>query len=89
MEAGRKPCRRCLLQEADEGQLYELIRQRIAALPAGQRTPPEEYAGRLAECGGCDELISGTCRKCGCYVELRAAKRSSGCPHENPRWRAV
>lgn len=83
---GRKPCLRCLLQEADEAQLYEIIQQRIAALPPSQKADPGEYARRLSLCGGCDELISGTCRKCGCYVELRAAKRSASCPHEKPRW---
>lgn len=83
---GRKPCLRCLLQAADENQLFEMIQQRIAALPPSQKADPEEYARRLSLCGGCDELISGTCRKCGCYVELRAAKRSASCPHEKPRW---
>lgn len=82
----RKPCFRCLLQQADESQLLELIRQRIAALPVAQKAAPEEYSRRLALCEACDELVSGTCRKCGCYVELRAAKKSAGCPHENARW---
>ena len=82
----RKPCFRCLLQQADESQLLELIQQRIAALPAAQKAAPEEYSRRLALCGACNELVSGTCRKCGCYVELRAAKRSAVCPHEHARW---
>lgn len=82
----RKPCFKCLLQQANENELYEIIQQRIRALPAAQKAAPEEYSRRLALCGGCGELLSGTCRKCGCYVELRAAKRSAVCPHENPRW---
>lgn len=82
----RKPCRRCLLRDVDENQLLEAINQRIAAMPSSQKAPPEEYSRRLEMCRSCDELLSGTCRKCGCYVELRAVKRSSVCPHENPRW---
>lgn len=82
----RKPCFKCLLQQADENELYGIIQQRIAALPAAQKAAPEEYSRRLALCGECDELLSGTCRKCGCYVELRAAKKSAACPHENSRW---
>lgn len=82
----RKHCRRCLLQEADEGQLYEIIRQRIAQLPASQKADDEEYSARLSACSGCDSLVSGTCQKCGCYVELRAARRNSHCPHEHPLW---
>lgn len=82
----RKPCRRCLLQDIDESGIYEAIQQRIATLPAAQKAPPEEYARRLGLCSRCDELISGTCRKCGCYVELRAARLGSACPHEHPLW---
>ena len=83
---GRKPCLRCLLQEADENDIYEIIRQRIAAMPQAQKASPGEYSRRLAICSRCDLLVSGTCRKCGCYVELRAAKLNASCPHENPRW---
>lgn len=86
MTQNKKPCRRCLLQEADEGQLYEIIQQRIAAMPCSQKASPEEYARRLSMCRECEELISGTCRKCGCYAELRAAKLSSVCPHERRKW---
>lgn len=86
MEQARKPCLRCLLRDVDESQLLEAINQRIAAMPAAQKAPPEEYARRLGLCQGCNELLSGTCRKCGCYVELRAVRRNSACPHENPRW---
>ena len=76
----RKPCLRCLLRDVDENQLLEAINQRIAAMPAAQKAPPGEYARRLELCRGCDELLSGTCRKCGCYVELRAAARTGSCP---------
>ena len=85
-EPSRKPCRRCLMQEAGEQELYEIICQRIAALPPAQKADPEQYAIRLSLCHECEELISGTCRKCGCYVELRAAKKTACCPHEHPRW---
>lgn len=82
----RKPCCRCLLQDADEGELFEIIRQRIQVMPAAQRADQKLYEQRLSKCRECDQLISGTCRKCGCYVELRAAKKDSACPHENRRW---
>lgn len=83
----KKPCLRCLLQESDESQLAEVIRQRIATMPAAQKTTPEEYARRLEICRSCDDLISGTCRKCGCYAELRAAKKDSACPNATDRWK--
>lgn len=85
-EQNRKPCRLCLLQESGEQQLFEIVRQRIAAMPLAQKANPELYEQRLSLCRKCDQLISGTCRKCGCYVELRAAKKDGFCPHEHSRW---
>ena len=38
------------------------------------------YKARLNVCGECEHLISGTCMKCGCYVELRAAYKKNKCP---------
>lgn len=84
--AVKKPCLRCLLHEADENELAEIIAQRIAAMPDAQKTTSEEYQKRLKLCKMCDYLISGTCQKCGCYVELRAVRKNSVCPHENPKW---
>jgi len=43
----RKPCFRCLLQQADESQLFELIQQRIAALPAAQKAGILPAAGAV------------------------------------------
>lgn len=86
MSASRKPCRLCLLQDCGEQELFEVIRQRIAAMPSSQKADQELYERRLSLCKQCEELFSGTCRKCGCYVELRAAKKDSYCPHEHKRW---
>ena len=79
-------CRRCLLAKAGETDLAELIKQRIEVIPAAQRTADDEYAKRLAICEACEHLNRGTCTKCGCYVELRAAKSAQHCPHENTKW---
>lgn len=38
------------------------------------------YEERLFICKSCDSLNAGTCLKCGCYVELRAAGKYSHCP---------
>lgn len=81
-----KPCRRCLLADISEEELSRAIAARIAAIPEEQRTSEEEYNRRLKICKGCDMLISGTCGKCGCYVELRAARAANRCPHESKYW---
>lgn len=82
----KKPCRRCLLADITEDELSRAITARISAIPDEQRTPEAEYQRRLSVCKGCDMLISGTCGKCGCYVELRAARAANRCPHEKKYW---
>jgi len=80
-------CKRCLLQDLQqEHSLHEIIRDRIALLPDDERTTTAEYRRRLALCKACDQLINGTCLQCGCYVEIRAAKRLLHCPYTESRW---
>lgn len=82
------PCR-CLLKASGQEDMSCLIAEYIALLPEEQRTPEDIYRQRLALCEGCDALRSGTCSRCGCYVEARAAKRRMGCPAVPARWEAV
>ena len=49
---------------------------------------PETYAARLNICRTCDNLHSGTCALCGCYLEARAAKKRQGCPKVPEMWGA-
>jgi hypothetical protein len=79
------PCRRCLLREAAEMNTLELIREKIAALPAADRVDDALYQTRLEACKTCDHLLAGTCLKCGCYVEFRAAHRRMKCPNTRDR----
>ena len=80
-------CRRCLLEDMPyQAALAASIRELIALLPEDKRTPREETSRRLAICRDCDQLRSGMCALCGCYVELRAAKARMGCPALPPRW---
>ena len=80
-------CRRCLLEDMpSQAALAASIRDLIALLPEDKLTPREETSRRLAICRDCDQLRSGMCALCGCYVELRAAKGRMGCPALPPRW---
>lgn len=89
MEYGeRKPCRRCLLSEIDRDGVYKTVRDYIAALDESVKCSREVYASRLAVCRECGHLSSGMCSLCGCFVELRAAKRSQNCPDIPHRWEA-
>ena len=82
----KKPCTRCLLEEAGRQDISEAVYAAIAKIPADKRTPQDEYARRLEICGGCEFLSGGTCLKCGCYSELRAARRDAHCPLKSRKW---
>ena len=82
-----KECKRCLLHEAAEEDLLTDINERIAKLAARDRANGETYEKRLGACRECDNLISGICMKCGCYVEFRAAFSRAKCPDvKNRKW---
>lgn len=72
-------CKRCLLHELD-GEYFKSIYQYIESLPEEQKAGPEEYAGRLRLCRECPELKNGMCAQCGCFAEVRAAKKRLACP---------
>ena len=80
-------CKRCLLHEAAEEATLQSIKERIDKLPETEKAPAELYEKRLKECKECEQLISGMCLKCGCYVEFRAAFIKNHCPDvRNRRW---
>ena len=84
----RKQCR-CLLKDAGEAEMAASIAEYVALLDESIRTPEDDYRARLTLCQDCPELLSGTCRLCGCYVETRAAKKGQQCPMVPPRWTRI
>ena len=82
----KPPCKRCLLAAIDPEGLAAAVARRIALLPDDIRTDEAEYARRLRACTSCDMLTDGVCGACGCYAELRAAKRDLHCPHAAHYW---
>ncbi len=77
-------CRRCLLLQSGRGDVLEDIRIRIEKLSEKERVKSEIYEERLGICAGCEFLADGTCLKCGCYPEFRAAFAKNRCP--NCKW---
>lgn len=75
----RPACKRCLLRELD-GEYFQSIYQYIESIPPEQKASSEEYARRLALCQECDDLKNGLCAQCGCFAEVRAAKKQMACP---------
>lgn len=82
------PCKKCLLADIGEhmDDIARAVALQISSYPADKRLPEPEYQSRLDKCRSCDELISGVCQKCGCFVELRALKPDQRCPHEVRKW---
>lgn len=80
-----KDCKRCLLLEAAELDTFKSIKERIEKLSENEKVDDDLYNKRLEECKNCEQLISGVCMKCGCYVEFRAAYKRLKCPNTNDR----
>ena len=79
-----KPCR-CLTDQAMPG-MKAVIEDVIASLPPAQLADSPVYRARLDICLACPELADGTCRLCGCFVEVRAAQKKNQCPHVPGYW---
>lgn len=83
----KKPCVKCLLRDLpDEKELHRVILERLEQMIAEEKADDAVYEKRLKICGECPFLNRGTCVKCGCYAELRCAKRRLSCPDVPPRW---
>lgn len=84
-----RACRRCLLKDMTGNEYYNSVYEYIEALPVAVKTPEAEYQRRLRICGDCAHLVNAMCDQCGCFVEVRAAKRSNACAKSADIWAAV
>lgn len=82
----RVMCRKCLLADMDMGDIERSILQYIKELPEDKKADDETYRARLVQCRSCECLINGMCAECGCYVELRAAKKNMYCAGKTKKW---
>lgn len=83
---GKNPPCKCLLREAGEEELSQNIKEYIDALSEEIKADSNLYEQRLSLCRSCGCLLNGTCAKCGCYVEMRAAIKTNRCPSEDKFW---
>ena len=86
MEVNTRICRKCLLQDTPEEDMWQSIHEYIERLPEEDKVSKAVYETRLLACRGCDMLLAGMCRVCGCYVEMRAAMKVRACPGVLPKW---
>lgn len=76
-------CKRCLIYEmAENSNIAKTITEYIAGLDIDIKSEETIYHNRLNICKECDMLLSGMCRSCGCYVEMRAALQKNTCPRK-------
>lgn len=77
-----RPCYKCLLRDMDKDAYFEKLREYMEHMPETERAEDSLYEKRLHICTSCDELVSGMCKGCGCFVELRAAMLKGRCPYD-------
>lgn len=78
-------CKRCLLRELD-GAYFQSIYEYIQNLPPEWKAGEADYQRRLEQCRACEHLINGMCELCGCFVEVRAAKKNQRCAGTPQKW---
>lgn len=78
-----RPCRKCLLRDMKgQEEYFRSLREYIENLDMDIRASGPLYEDRIHVCRECGMLLEGMCRRCGCYVELRAAVLKNHCPDE-------
>ena len=83
---GKKPCIKCLLAELDYDEYTQSLLDYIKSVPEDRRADEATYQARLELCRSCESLVSGMCKECGCYVELRALKPGAQCAGGVKKW---
>lgn len=74
-----------MLRESGFDDVLTEIKRCIEKIKPEEKAGEQLYSERLKKCGECEFLLSGTCLKCGCYVELRAAYKMNSCPLSKSR----
>ena len=74
-------CKRCLLKDvAGKEDVLAQVEKMRSLMGKDEKASDTEYEKRLSQCKSCDNLLSATCLKCGCYVEIRALSAGAHCP---------
>ena len=73
-------CKMCLLKDYYPEKYKETLEEYINRIKPEEKASENEYNRRLDICKDCEKLSQGTCLRCGCYVELRAASKNAHCP---------
>lgn len=75
MNGKLRVCRKCLPGQKNEEAFYEDLSRYIQRMDEELKVDQQTYEKRLGICSSCERLMSGMCRLCGCFVELRLYRR--------------
>lgn len=75
-------CLRCLLRDCGREDTLKSIKEHIKKIADRDKAGDAEYKRRVALCAECESLSEGTCLKCGCYPEFKAAFIKQSCPEK-------
>ena len=75
MNGKLRVCRKCLPGQKNEEAFYEDLSRYIQRMDEELKVDQQTYEKRLGICSSCERLMSGMCRLCGCFVELRAVQK--------------
>ncbi len=81
-------CRKCLPGQKNEEAFYEDLSRYIQRMDEELKVDQQTYEKRLGICSSCERLMSGMCRLCGCFVELRTVQKVRKCPDLPAKWEA-
>ncbi len=79
-------CKKCLLKDMPEDAYFKNLYEYINSIDVDLKVDTSTYETRLQICKECDNLLSGMCRICGCFVELRAVMKKNTCPNVDKKW---
>ncbi|MCQ2506624.1 MAG: DUF6171 family protein [Lachnospiraceae bacterium] len=79
-------CKRCLIKDIGDKELIKTVADYIDRISPDIKADDELYKMRLECCKNCENLLHGVCKKCGCYVEMRAVVKNNYCPDVKKKW---
>lgn len=85
-----RSCKHCLLRDdPNQTDMHRVVTEYIDSMSADSRADMDTVNARLEICASCAYLMSGVCSLCGCFVEVRAAKRLTSCPAVPSLWEMI
>ncbi|MCR5797988.1 DUF6171 family protein [Eubacterium xylanophilum] len=80
-------CKKCMWTKEMLEKERIKVEEYVSRIPVEERVCDSEYERRLLICGKCSDRRAGFCGQCGCYIEIRAARKTGYCPGITDKWK--